>query len=660
MAKPSRSTARSSSAGGRTGQRPGESGQLPSISNRRRAFFLSSVLVMVLPGVVFFRLVDIQLVDNAALVARGEGQRVHTRELPAKRGDIYDRNGDLLATSLIRYTIWADPRRVTAPETAAQQLAPILEQPAADLQAKLTAEGAFSYLQRKVTLAVRNRVLELDLDGIHSYKEYARHYPIESTVRSSFVGFVGSEEQGLGGIEATYNDLLVGSPGKLHLEGDPSGNPIALGDRVEQPAQSGASLHLTIDNPFQFQVEQVLLEQVAETGSLSGTAIVMEPDTGQILAMATVVRREPAEAEAAVGAAVAAGEAELAADASADAASEATAQDNYAVSSQDRAVTWTYEPGSAMKPLTFAAILDTGTASAADIREVPYSLVLYDSLFEEHDWHPPQDMSLEEILRISSNIGTILWSQDLGKSALHEYLQRFGVGSHLLRQELPGESAGQLLELNQWSGTSIATIALGQGIAVTPLQMLNVYNVIANGGQQVPPQLVADVVSSTGQHIGPELPDSQQIISEATAQTLTDMLVTVVESGTGKNAAIPNYQVAGKTGTARKPLPTGGYEDADGNYRYITTFAGFLPADDPAVSILVALEEPQNSIYASQTAAPTFDLLAREAIRHFHIPPSVTLAEREAETLAERGAEQAAGARAGQGGQARAGQEGAR
>ena len=621
MARSSREATRSAGSRAANGRaRTGEAGNLPSMSNRRRAFFLSGLLVLALPGVVFYRLVDIQLVDNAALVARGEGQRVHTRELPAKRGDIYDRNGDLLATSLIRYTIWADQRRVTAPEMAAQQLAPILELPATDLQAKLTGEGAFSYLKRKVTLGVRDQVLELDLDGVHSYKEYARHYPIESTLRSSFVGFVGSEEQGLGGIEATYNNLLVGSPGKLHLEGDPSGNPIALGDRVEQPAKSGASLHLTIDNPFQFQVEQILLDQVAKTSSLSGTAIVMEPSTGEILAMATVVRRDSGEAGAAVGEESEAGGAVAG-------AADATTQDNYLVSSQDRAVTWTYEPGSAMKPLTFAAILDTGTASATDTREVPYSLMLYDSLFEEHDWHPPLDMSVEEILRISSNIGTILWSQELGKTALHEYLQRFGVGSYLLRQELPGESAGQLLELRQWSGTSIATIALGQGIAITPLQMLNVYNVIANKGVQVPPQLVADVVSSTGQRQGPELPGNSQIISEATAQSLSDMLVTVVESGTGKNAAIPNYQVAGKTGTARKPLPTGGYEDADGNYRYITTFAGFLPADNPAVSILVALEEPQNSIYASQTAAPTFDLLAREAIRHFHIPPSVTLAE---------------------------------
>ena len=605
------------------------------MSNRRRAFFLSWILVLALPGVVFYRLVDIQLVDNEALAARGAIQREHIRELPAKRGDIYDRNGDLLATSLIRYTIWADPRRVSAPESAAQQLAGVLELPAADLQARLSAEGAFSYLKRKVSLAVRDRVLALELAGVHSYKEYARHYPIESTLRSSFVGFVGSEEQGLGGLEATYNDVLVGNPGRLHLEGDPSGNPIALGDRVERPAQAGASLHLTIDNPFQFQVEQILLEQVAQTSSLSGTALVMEPATGQILAMATVVRRDPAEqatADAAADAATVAGT--ITAATTADAAATATAttddQYSYAVSSQDRAVTWTYEPGSAMKPLTFAAVLDTGTAAVDDTREVPYALTLYDSLFEEHDWHPPLDMSVEEILRISSNIGTILWSQDLGKAALHEYLQRFGIGSHLLRQELPGESTGQLLELDQWSGTSIATIALGQGVAVTPLQMLNVYNVIANAGVQTPPQLVSGVVSSAGKQIGPDLPGSQQIISEATAQTLTDMLVTVVESGTGKNAAIPNYQVAGKTGTARKPLPTGGYEDADGNYRYITTFAGFLPADDPAVSILVALEEPQNSIYASQTAAPTFDLLAREAIRHFHIPPSVVVAEGEA------------------------------
>ncbi len=584
----------------------------PSLSSRRRVFFLSSLIVLIIPGLIFYRLVDIQLLDNSELIARGEDQRVYTRELPARRGDIYDSNKDLLATSLIRYTIWADPRRVEDPWQTAQLLAPVLQSSAETLHTKLIAQGAFSYLKRKVSMETRDAVLALELKGIHSYKEYARHYPIESSLRSSFVGFVGSEEQGLGGIEFSYNDQLVGTPGRLYLEGDPNGNPIALGERKEQPALPGASVYLTIDNPFQFQTEQILLEQVEQTSSLSGTAIVMQPSTGRILSMATVVREENSSSDESISAS--------------ETPHSPETPYSYVVSNENRAVTWTYEPGSALKPLTFSAILDTDTATPQSVREVPASLVLYDSLFEDHDWHPPLDMSVSEILRISSNIGTILWSQGLGEELLYQYLLRFGVGSELLRQELPGESVGQLLDLNDWSGTSIATIALGQGVALTPLQMLNVYNIIANDGVQIPPQLVGDVISTQGRRVGPEVPSQSQIISSETAREVKDMLVNVVESGTGKNAAVDNYLVAGKTGTARKPLPTGGYEDEDGNYHYITTFAGFLPADNPVISIIVVLEEPQNSIYASQTSAPAFALLAREAIRHFHIPPSVSVA----------------------------------
>jgi len=584
----------------------------PSHSSRRRALWLSSLIVLVIPGIIFYRLIDIQFLDNAELIARGEDQRIFTHETPARRGDIYDSNGDLLATSLIRYTIWADPRRVENPSQTAQDLAPILQLSAEKLYDSLTAQGAFSYLKRKVSQPTRDAVLSLELAGIHSYEEYARHYPVRSSISSSFLGFVGSEEQGLAGIEFSYNDQLVGSPGYIYLEGDPNGNPIALGERSERPAVPGASTYLTIDTPFQFLTEKILLEQVAETNSKSGTAIVMQPSTGRILSMATVSQSEvPPNADSLPEGVLVTEDAQ-------------GRLSSYQVSDENWAVTWTYEPGSVLKALTFSAILDTDTAGPNSSREVPASIVLYDSAFEDHDWHPPLDMTVAEILRISSNIGTILWSQDLGKSALYDYLLKFGLESQLLREELPGESQGQLLKLQDWSGTSIATIALGQGVAMTPLQVLNVYNVIANGGRQVPPQLVGDVISSQGLRVGPDVPLQSQVISPGTAQALTDMLVNVVDSGTGKRAAVENYRIAGKTGTARKPLPTGGYEDADGNFRYVTTFAGFFPADDPVISIIVVMDEPQNSIYASQTSAPTFALLAREAIRHFHIPPSVT------------------------------------
>ena len=558
---------------------------------------IGAVMLLVAPAVVFFRLQDIQFAQADALVKRGEDQRFQTRELPARRGDIYDSQGSLLATSLIRYTIWADPRRVENAADTAERLAEPLGMEATEILGQLTTAGAFSYIKRRATEDVERQIADLDLPGIYSYKEYARHYPTRRTVRGSFVGFVGHEEQGLGGIEFAFDDQLVGTPGRIYLEGDPSGNPIATGVRREQPAVPGASVHLSVDAPFQYQTEQILLKHTSETGSLSGTAIVMEPSTGKILSMATVVR-SPKNSES------------------------ANSESIHEISEENRAVTWTFEPGSAMKALTFAAVLDSGVGKPETVKEVSASLRIYDATFSDHDWHPTLYMDITEIVRVSSNIGTILWAREMGSTAFYQYLRDFGLASELLGGALPGESPGQLLDVDDWSGTSAATIALGQGVALTPLQMLNVYNVIANKGVYMPPKVVTEVVSAAGLDDTPQADPPRTVISQETAEEMTEILTTVVESGTGKKASVPHYRVAGKTGTARKPLPTGGYEDADGNYRYITAFAGFLPAENPAISLIVVLEEPQNSIYASQTSAPAFSELAQEAVRHFHIPPS--------------------------------------
>ena len=559
---------------------------------------ISAVMLLAVPAVVFFRLQDLQFAQAETLVKRGEDQRFQTRELPARRGDIYDSQGSLLATSLIRYTIWADPRRVKNQADTAQKLAGPLEMEASEILSQITASGAFSYIKRRVPETVERQVASLELEGIHSYKEYARHYPTRSTVRGSFVGFVGNEEQGLGGIEFAFDEQLVGTPGRIYLEGDPSGNPIATGVRREEPAVPGASVRLSVDAPFQYQTEKILLKHTSEAGSLSGTAIVMEPGTGKILSMATVEKDE---------------------------------EGIYEISTENRAVTWTFEPGSAMKALTFSAVLDSGAGTPESVKEVSASMRIYDATFSDHDWHPTLYIDITEIVRISSNIGTILWAREMGSEVFYRYLRNFGIGNELLAGALPGESPGQLLDVEDWSGTSAATIALGQGVALTPLQMLNVYNVIANEGAFIPPRVVTDITDAAGLDITPETEHPREVISQETAEAMTEILALVVDSGTGVNAAVPHYSVAGKTGTARKPLPTGGYQDENGNYRYITTFAGFLPAEEPAISLVVVMEEPQNSIYASQTAAPAFAELAQEAVRHFHIPPAKALQEQQGE-----------------------------
>lgn len=576
-----------------------EARQFPSLSSRRRLLAIAVVMLLLVPGILFFRLQYLQFSEADALVQRGEDQRFQTKELPARRGDIYDSQGSLLATSLVRYTIWADPRRVAKPADTAERLAGPLGMEASEILGRLTTSGAFSYIKRRVLEPVEREIASLELEGIHSYKEYARHYPTRRTLRGSFVGFVGNEEQGLGGIEFAFDEQLVGTPGRIYLEGDPLGNPIATGVRREQPAVPGASVYLSVVAPFQYQTEQILLKHTAKTGSLSGTAIVMRPSTGEILSMATVERNDEGDNE---------------------------------ISEENRAVTWTFEPGSAMKALTFAAVLDSGVGTPESVKEVSASMRIYDATFSDHDWHPTLYIDITEIVRTSSNIGTILWAKEMGSEVFYQYLRNFGVGSELLGGALPGESPGQLLDVDDWSGTSSATIALGQGVALTPLQMLNVYNVIANRGVYTPPRVVTEVTSAAGLDITPEIEPSRGIISQETAGAMAEILSVVVDRGTGINAAVPYYRVAGKTGTARKPLPTGGYEDENGNYRYITTFAGFLPAENPAISLIVVLEEPQNSIYASQTSAPAFAELAQEAVRYFHIPPSKRSQEQQEES----------------------------
>lgn len=560
----------------------------PSIKSRRRLIVLAVILLVALPGVTIHRLVEIQFLHATELSERGENQRFQSNDIRARRGDILDSNRELLATSLTQYTIWADPRLVSDVPDTARQLSEILEIAQDQLEERLASTGAFVYLSRKVSEEKQLAVAALGLSGVGSYKEYARHYPMGRESASALVGFVGSEEQGLSGIEFSYNDLLIGKPGRIYLEGDISGNPIATGVHHEQPAQAGNSVQLSIDRHFQFITEQILLQHTSATNSLSGTALVMHPSTGRILAMATVKQ---------------------------------SAEGGYELSQANRAVTWAYEPGSAIKALTFSAVLEENIAQPGTERVVPAELEIYDSLFEDHDWHPPVNMDVSEIMRISSNVGTILWGTELGRQRHYDYLRSFGLGDALLAGEIPGETPGLITEPQRWSGTSSATISLGQGVALTPLQLLNAYNVIANDGVWVQPQLVTDVTSPDGRHIGPEITPNHRVISPNTATQMREILELVVAEGTGQSADLQDYKVAGKTGTARKPLPNGGYEDEEGNYRYITTFAGFLPSDEPVVSLLVVLEEPSNSIYASQTAAPAFRELASEAVKHFSIPP---------------------------------------
>jgi cell division protein FtsI (penicillin-binding protein 3) len=551
-------------------------------------------VVVLLFLVVVGRLAQLQLVNGQKYAAFGESQRVRPLVLAAERGSVFDRDGADLALSVPQHTVWADPRLVSDPQREADALAPVLGvDKEVLLRALTTPDKAFVYLSRQVDDATTQKVKDLQLDGIELLSESKRFNPSNDLARS-VLGSVNIDNLGRAGLEQQYDTTLTGTPGQLVLEQDPSGRTIAEGEHHLTPAEPGDDLVLTLDTAMQFEVERALSEQIIKMGAKGGIAIVSNPKTGEILAMATMDRPDDKGPPVA--------------------------------STNNKALTAAFEPGSASKVITMASALEEGVVQADSTLVVPDHLKVADGVFSDHDPHPTETMSLTDILANSSNIGTIMLGQKLGAERIDQYQRKFGFGSPTAL-DFPNESPGLMLGLKDWSGTSIGTIPIGQGVAVTALQMLQAYNVIANGGMYVDPKLVLATVGKDGtRHDTPPSP-SRRVVSTQTAAQVRDMMEQVVIAGTGTEAAIDGYTVAGKTGTARKPQPGGGYQDGAGNYHYEATFAGFVPAEDPQLSAIVVLDEPTATIFASGASAPVFSRVASYGLRRFHIPPpGITLA----------------------------------
>ncbi len=553
----------------------------------RRRLIATLIVLTLLFALVVGRLAQLQIVAGDRFVELGESQRVRPVELPAQRGTLFDRNGRDLALSIDQRTVWADPRLVTDPAGSAAALAPLLSLDPAALESKLRSASAFEYLARQVPDDVADRVSELALPGIAFLDEPKRFNPSGDLARS-VLGSVTIDSVGSAGLELQYDDMLTGAPGELVLERDPDGRTIPAGVHQLRPAERGRDLVLTIDQVLQFEAERLLAQQVDAMGGQAGMIVVTEPGTGEILAMATV---------------------------------ESPGDGNPSrPSGHNRALTTVFEPGSANKVITLAAALEENIVDPDTPLSVPDHLPVADHVFRDHDPHPISTWTPTDIMATSSNIGTIMLGQELGPERLDGYMRDFGFGDRTAL-DFPNESAGLLLPLERWSGTSIGSIPIGQGIAVTALQMLAAYNVIANGGEYVAPKLVKATVDVDGtvHPTGPS--ERRRVVSEETAGQVRDMLVEVVRTGTGKRAAIDGYDVAGKTGTARKPLPTGGYQDGAGNYHYVATYAGFVPAQNPGLSVIVVVDEPSASIFAGAVSAPVFAELARYGLRLYRIPP---------------------------------------
>jgi cell division protein FtsI (penicillin-binding protein 3) len=460
----------------------------------------------------------------------------------------------------------------------------------------LAEDSSFVYLDRQLDRDVGDRIEALDLDGITINPEPARANP-SGDLAHALLGTVGVDHEGLSGLEAQYEEVLAGDPGQVEVERDPQGNTIASGNNHYDPADQGADLQLTIDREVQWEAERLLAEQVAATGARGGTVIVSRPGSGELLAVANIDAYDE----------------------------EAGAFVDPVPASENRAVTAVFEPGSVNKVITLAAALEEGVVTPETSAQVPDTLQVGDHVFSDSHPHETEEMTTREVLTQSSNVGTIQIAQRLSPATIDRYLRSFGFGE-VTAVDFPAESAGILLPTDEWSSTSIGTIPMGQGVAVTPLQVLEAFNVIANGGRYVAPRLVAGTVGTDGDLDPAPTQEPRRVVSEGTARAMTEMMSGVVDEGTGEAAAVEGYPVAGKTGTARKPQPGGGYEDAAGNYRYVATFAGFVPATDPQLSIVVVIDEPAGDYYGGGVAAPVFSDLAASVLRAYRIPPPAAFA----------------------------------
>jgi cell division protein FtsI (penicillin-binding protein 3) len=549
------------------------------LTNRRIRLVLAAfTLAFVL---VFGRAVWLQVIRAPALERLAAQQHHETVTTPAGRGTIFDRMGVQLAIGEQATTVYADPRQVLNPQRVAVEAGKALNiDPNKIYPLLLDKKRSFVYIERKADPERAAALQRRGLAGLAFYPEERRSYP-QHTVAAQVLGYAGVDNKGLAGLELGLEHDLAGRPGTETVVRDPFGRTIDVVSST--PEVPGRDVFLTLDHTLQAKVESVLRATVAEWHAADGTAIVLDPKTGGILAMATAPGFD--------------------------------ANDFGHVPSllqRNRAVTDTYEPGSTFKVVTYAAALTDKVVTPNTKFTLPPKIKVADRVIPDAEPRPTETMSVAGMLARSSNVGTIMLAELLGRERLGRWISRFGFGEPT-GIDFPGESPGIVLPVDRWSGSTIGNVPIGQGIAVTPIQMAAAYGALANRGVWIQPHLV--------DHVRGERPaklERRRIVSPAVAQQLSGMLQGVVSAeGTGSEAAVPGYLVAGKTGTAAKPDPSGGYSDTN----YVASFVGIVPASAPRLVILVSVDEPRGQIFGGLVAAPAFRDIARFALQYLDVPP---------------------------------------
>jgi cell division protein FtsI (penicillin-binding protein 3) len=552
---------------------------VPGLTDRRIGL-LFLVFIAAL-GVATLRATWLGAVRAPALKRAAATQQVQTVALPAPRGTITDRDGTVLAVSEPASDVSATPYLIRRPLEVAGRLAPLLGLDESDVLAKLSEQTGFAYLARRLPAARADKIAALHVEGITLTPSSRRTYP-RDWLASQLLGNAGEKQGGGTGFEYGEDKVLRGQDGIRRVVSDALGQPISIED--ERPTVPGRDVELTIDANLQDKVESVL-DGVGQVFRPSrATAIVMNPQTGEVLALANWPR----------------------VNANDPAGAPSWAQENYAVG-------LTFEPGSTFKAITVAGALADHVVSPETPIYVPYELRVADRTLHDAEEHGNETLSVADVLKQSSNIGAVQIALKMGATRFSQWVSRFGFGE-LTGVDLPGEERGIVPTYDDYSGSSIANLPIGQGQAVTPMQMMAAYAAIANGGILRTPQIVREI----GGRAVPE-PVGRRVISTEASASVREMLRGVLAAGgTASEASIAGYDLAGKTGTANKVDPDGEYSDT----RYIASFMGFAPASDPELLVAVVVDEPQGAIYGGQVAAPAFQKIVAFALPYLGIRPS--------------------------------------
>ena len=549
----------------------------PSADGRRQ---ILGVLCLLWFGGVAARLYYFQVIQYVDLLAHGQRQQQRTIDVAPQRGAIYDRQMNPLAMSLGVDSIYAVPSELTEPQMVASLLAPVLGLDADELRAHFRTTHFFCWVKRRVTPEEAGRARDLNLKGVYFRRETKRFYP-KGDLAAQAIGYVGLDDKGLGGIEYALDDQIKGKPGSVLLDSDAHRRTF---HSTEWPGIPGKNVVLTLDEKIQYLAEKALAEEVASAQAAGGVAIVQNPNTGEILAMASQPAFDPNNFNA-----------------------------SSAAGRLNRAVGWVYEPGSTFKLISVAAALEEKLTTPEEMIDCQGGKIVLAG-HTIHDDEPHYVLSVTDMLAESSDVGTIKLALRLGEDRLYRYIRAFGIGSKT-GVELPGEERGLLQPPSRWSGISIGEMSIGQEAGVTPLQMVTMYSAIANGGILFEPRIIHDVF--LGEHHDALPPAAgHRVLSEHTAEVMRQILTAVVDHGTGRAAQLAGYTSAGKTGTAQKV-------DADGSYSHsihIASFIGFAPATHPVVTILVVIDSPVGAYYGAEVAAPVFRSIAEQTLGYLNVP----------------------------------------